>query len=233
MDGLLLIDKPKGWTSFDAVNYVRSIVARAEGTKPRKVKVGHTGTLDPMATGLLVLCIGRYTKKVSELITHDKTYEAQIMFGARSTTGDAEGELDVVIAYTTQNNGPTKKQLEHALMLFTGEIDQVPHKFSAIKVGGTRAYELARAGKEVKLQSRKVTVYSIDVLDYSWPVAHIRCKVSSGTYIRVLAEDIGAKLGVGAYLKGLRRTEVDVWNVQDAIDPKSITIDNIENLLLA
>lgn len=233
MNGFLLVDKPAGWTSFDAVNYVRSIVARAEGKKSRQVKVGHTGTLDPAATGLLVLCIGNYTKKVPELIKHDKTYEAEIMLGATSTTGDREGLLTATEGLETVGRRLNREAVEETLTKFVGEIQQVPPKFSALKVNGKRAYELARAGKEVQLEPRTVTVHSLELVEYDWPKLKVVCSVSSGTYIRTLAEDIGESLQVGGYLSDLRRTVVDRWSIQQAYDPKSITIDNIMERLLA
>lgn len=229
MEGLLLVDKPKGWSSFDVVNYVRRIVADSEGKKPRNVKVGHTGTFDPAATGLLVLCVGKYTKKVPELIKHDKTYEAELTFGATSSTGDAEG----LIKQRTKSSEQKREQLEKVLRSFVGEQEQTPPAYSALKINGKRAYELARAGKEVKLQPRKIIIHSIELLEYKWPVAVIECSVSSGTYIRVLAEDIGEALGVGAYLSGLRRTQVDRWSVNDAVDPKSLTAETIKERMLA
>ncbi len=230
MEGLLLVDKPKGWTSFDVVNYVRRIVATVEGKKPRNVKVGHIGTLDPAATGLLVLCVGKYTKKVPELIKQDKTYEAELMCGATSTTGDAEG---VIAPYGDTLTAPSEEALRAALEGFVGEIQQTPPQYSAIKVNGKRAYELARDGKVADIKPRTVVVHSIVLDSYKWPVVRLRCSVGSGTYIRTLAEDIGAALGVGAYLTGLRRTEVGHWNVADAVDPKSISIDNVADKLLA
>jgi len=228
IEGLLLVDKPKGWTSFDVVNYVRRIVATVEGKKPRNVKVGHTGTLDPAATGLLVLCIGKYTKKVPELIRHDKTYAAEITFGATSTTGDGEGAINPYAGAKKQSRAEVEAVLEN----FIGEIEQMPPAYSALKVDGKRAYELARAGKEVKLQPRKIVIHSIELLEYDWPVATIRCSVSSGTNIRVLAEDIGRDIDVGAYLSGLRRTRVDKWRVEDACNPKELASENIVDKLL-
>lgn len=228
MEGLLLLDKPKGWTSFDVVNYVRRIVAGIEGKKPRNVKVGHTGTLDPAATGLLVLCVGKYTKKVPDLIRHDKVYEANIKFGFTSTTGDAEGHIEQSVGSKEQG----REAVEKVLQQFMGEIEQIPPAFSALKVNGKRAYELAREGKEVKLEPRKATVHSIELLEYEWPHAKIRCHVGSGTYIRTLAEDIGTALGVGAYLTDLRRTNVDIWSVEDAIDPNLMTPENLLSRLL-
>ncbi len=228
MEGLLLVDKPKGWTSFDVVNYVRRIVAQIEGKKPRNVKVGHTGTLDPAATGLLVLCIGKYTKKVPELIRHDKTYIADLKFGYTSSTGDSEGTIEQWAGSKEQGKGAVVNVLQQ----FVGEIKQIPPAFSALKVNGKRAYELAREGKEVKLEPRTAIIHSIDLLQFAWPSAQIRCHVGSGTYIRTLAEDIGVQLGAGAYLTDLRRTEVDIWNVDDAIEPKMISLENLSDRLL-
>jgi tRNA pseudouridine55 synthase len=231
LEGLLIVDKPKGWTSFDVVNYIRGIVARELGKKPNNIKVGHTGTLDPVATGLLILCIGRsYTKKVPEMIKHDKTYEAQITFGAVSTTGDSEGEI-------IKDKSPdrvNRTELVKAIKQFKGVLQQTPPAYSAIKVNGKRAYELAREGKSITLKKRRVQVYSIDLVSFKWPIARIICKVSSGTYIRVLAEEIGKNLGVGAYLSGLRRTNVGIWSLENAINLKDndISIDIIKEKLL-
>lgn len=229
VNGLLLIDKPKGWTSFDAVNYVRGIIARSQGKKPLQVKVGHTGTLDPAATGLLVLCIGSATKRAMGLTKSDKTYEAEITFGATSTTGDAEG---VITPHDLGGGLPSREKLLAALVEFEGEIEQIPPAYSAIKVNGKKAYELARAGKPVDLRSRQVTVHELQMQSYEWPVARVRCRVSSGTYIRTLAEDVGACLGVGAYLTNLRRTEVAQWSVEDALHPEQLTIEVIRDNIL-
>ncbi len=227
MEGYLLIDKPKGWTSFDAVAKIRGVIKNETG---KKIKVGHTGTLDPEATGLLVLCVGKtYTKKVAELVKHDKTYEAQITFGVTSTTGDADG----ILSNDSEQKTIERADLEKTLKKFIGVTEQVPPIYSAVKVNGKRAYELARAGKKVELKSRKIRVYDITVQDFSWPTAEIVCKVGSGTYIRVLAEDIGRELDVGAYLSRLRRTSVDKWSVNGAVTPKDITIDIIRKKLLA
>src|ERR1019366_3888532 len=185
MDGFLLVDKPKGWTSFDVVNYVRKILAQSQNKKPKQVKVGHTGTLDPMATGLLVLLIGSYTKRAPELTKLDKTYEVTMKLGETSSTGDEEGQKSQV-----SSKKPTQKDAEEAVAKFVGEILQTPPAFSAIKIGGQRAYKLARQGKEVKLEPRKATVYSMQLTDYSYPEVKFTAKVSSGTYIRSLVEDI-------------------------------------------
>ena len=228
MEGLLLVDKPKGWTSFDVVNYVRRIVAEMEGKKPRNVKVGHTGTLDPAATGLLVVCIGKYTKRVPELIRHDKTYIADLKFGFTSTTGDGEGEIE----QRAESKEQGREAVENVLQQFVGEIEQTPPAFSALKINGKRAYELAREGKAVELKPRKAMVHSIELLTFKWPHVQIKCSVGSGTYIRTLAEDIGDSLGVGAYLTDLRRTHVQPWSVENAITPKDISAESIQSRLL-
>jgi tRNA pseudouridine55 synthase len=209
VDGLLLIDKPAGWTSHDVVARIRSVIRTQTG---QKTKVGHTGTLDPFATGLLVLVVGGYTKKAGEFSKLDKTYEAEITLGATSSTGDIEGEI-------TPKSGqvPSKMTLQAILSRFEGEISQIPHKYSAVKVGGQRAYKMARAGKEVKLEPREVTIYSFELLSYEYPKVKTRTKVSSGTYIRSLAEDIGEALGTGAYLSALRRTTVGNYRIVDAL----------------
>lgn len=212
--GIILVDKPKGWTSHDVVAKVRGTLRREAG---QKVKVGHTGTLDPLASGLMILVIGSYCKRAAEFSKLDKTYEVTMKLGETSTTGDAEGEIKQI-----SDKKPSKKELEVVLEDFIGEIKQVPPVYSAIKVDGERAYKLARAGKEVKLESRKVTIYSIKLHSYAYPFAKFTCSVSSGTYIRSLVEDIGAKLGTGAYLTDLRRTKVGAKDIRDAS-----TIDKI------
>ncbi len=270
-NGLLLVDKPQGWTSFDVVAKVRGLlqaeirrrhteigtcmgsqsgeVASSTGEctdndlaskalresdsaivhKCRcKLRVGHTGTLDPMATGLLVLCIGSFTKKVPELIKHDKEYVAEMTLGATSHTGDAEGE----IVQSSEFLVPSMSKVQGVLANFVGEQLQTPPAFSALKIGGKKAYELARAGKEVKLEPRVVTIYELELLGYTWPKLEIRCKVSSGTYIRVLAEDIGRNLGTGAYLSVLRRTKVDTYRVADALAiTTATTADQVKSSL--
>jgi len=214
MQGLLLVDKPPGWTSFDVVNYVRKIVAATEGKKPKNVKVGHTGTLDPAATGLLVLLVGKdYTRRAGEFNKVDKTYEVTMKLGFTSTTGDSEGELSPV-----SDAKPTEKAVQEALQRFTGQIEQVPPIYSAMKVDGQRAYKLARAGKEFKLEARPVTIYSSELTSYSYPFVKLTSKVSSGTYIRSLVEDIGKELGTGAYMSDLRRTEVGPFLLDNALD---------------
>ncbi len=223
MPGILLADKPAGWTSFDVVNYVRKQVAQAEGVKPKSIKVGHTGTLDPFATGLLVLLIGKdYTKRAGEFSKLDKTYEVTMRLGASSSTGDPEGDITAV-----KGAKPTREQLEAAVASFIGEIKQVPPAFSAVKVDGQRAYKLARAGKEVTIEPRKVTINSLKITDYTYPDVKFTADVSSGTYVRTLVEDIGKALGTAAYTSALRRTKVADWDVEQAVDPKTVTPETI------
>lgn len=226
MDGILLVDKPKGWTSFDVVAKVRSIVRKE--TWQKKPKVGHTGTLDPLATGLLVLLLGSYTKKAPELSKLDKTYEVTMKLGETTTTGDAEGEKARI-----SENKPELSEIEATLKQFTGEILQTPPVYSAIKVDGQRAYKLARAGKEVKLEPRKATIYEITDVDCVYPLMKFTTKVSSGTYIRSLVEDIGRKLGTGAYMSDLRRTMVGNFSIQDAIDVDELSIERIQKHIQA
>jgi tRNA pseudouridine55 synthase len=217
MQGLLLIDKPAGWTSFDVVNFVRKQIAQAEGKKPKNVKVGHTGTLDPLATGLLVLLIGKeYTRKATELSKLDKTYEVTLKLGENSTTADNEGEKTAV-----SDRQPGKDEIESVLAKFTGEIMQTPPIFSAMKINGQRAYKLAREGKPVELEARPVTIYKNELTAYEYPFAQFVSEVSSGTYIRSLAEDIGNSLKTGAYMSDLRRTRVGAFSIQDSVDPKT------------
>jgi tRNA pseudouridine55 synthase len=201
MDGYLLVDKPAGWTSFDVVAKIRGQIKKEAG---HKVKVGHTGTLDPFATGLLIIVLGNYTKRAAEFSKLDKTYEAELVLGKVSTTGDPEGEIE----NTYNGKRITYNEIEEVLKSFVGEIEQIPHKFSAMKINGQRAYKLAREGKEVKIEPRKVKIYSLKIENYNYPKLKINAEVSSGTYIRSLAEDIGEKLGTGAYLSALRRTKV-------------------------
>lgn len=219
MDGLLLVDKPKGWTSFDVVAKVRSLLKKAGTAKP---KVGHAGTLDPLATGLLVLTLGSYCKRAQEFLKQDKTYEVTMKLGETSTTGDEEGDKTAV-----SSRHVSKEEIAKVLHFFTGEIEQVPPAYSAIKIGGRRAYKLARAGKAVTLQPRKVNIYRIELTNYTYPFVTCTATVSSGTYIRSLVEDIGQKLGTGAYLAELRRTQVGKFDINSAILPENLSPEKI------
>lgn len=207
MEEIIFVDKPAGMTSFGAVARVRRILSQREG---HKVKVGHTGTLDPFATGLLILLAGKATKKAPELTKKDKVYEATIRLGEASTTGDPEGEIT-----KTGAKLPTSEEIAEVLKRFIGKIEQKPPIFSAIKINGQRAYKLARKGQEVEMPSRTVEIYDIEQISYSEPVLQIRTHVSSGTYIRTLAEDIGKALGCGAYCSALRRTQIADYKLDE------------------
>ena len=209
-DQIILLDKPAGISSFGCVAKVRGALKAQFG---HKVKVGHTGTLDPFATGLLILLSGKMTKKSGEFLKLDKEYVATVKLGFTSSTGDPEGEIRSCLNTTEI---PKLSTIESCLHGFIGKISQTPPRYSAIKINGERAYKLARKGAEFEMPSREVEIYKIEVLRYEWPELVIKCYVSSGTYIRTLAEDIGEKLGVGAYLTALRRTRIGRFSVEDA-----------------
>jgi tRNA pseudouridine55 synthase len=239
--GTYLIDKPPGWTSFDVVAKIRSHIKKETG---KKVKVGHTGTLDPFATGLLIILVGPATKKQANYMKLDKEYEATLFLGATSTTGDPEGEIKTLLPvipsdlparsvtrggveesrslHSSRDDieekfyGVTNGKIKKVVHGFIGEIEQVPPQYSALKVKGKPAYKLARAGQKVNLKSRKITIYNIEMLDYKWPKLKLKVNCSSGTYIRTLAEDIGRVLGCGAYLTSLNRTKIGNLSLEKA-----------------
>ena len=212
-DGIILIDKPSGMTSFGVVARVRRILTVRNG---KKTKVGHTGTLDPFATGLMILTVGKECKNAMNYSKLDKSYRTKIKLGFNSTTGDTEGEITSV-----SNKIPTKEEVQQVLNDFTGKIEQTPPKFSAIKINGQRAYKLAREGKEVEMPKRQVEIYKIELLRYKYPYIEIEVSVSSGTYIRTLAEDVGTKLKTGAYCEELKRLSIDKWTLSKATTLKS------------
>lgn len=226
MDGILLIDKPAGWTSFDVVAKVRGVLSKEAG---HKVKVGHSGTLDPFATGLLILLIGKYTKKADEFLKLDKTYEATLMLGKTSTTGDPEGTITSV-----NDRQPTQDEVTRILNTFIRQINQTPPIFSAIRIDGQRAYKLARAGKKPVMEPRKIEIYDIKLRSYTYPELKIETKVSSGTYIRSLAIDIGESLGVGAYLTKLQRTQIANYELNTAVKDllTEKILDNIHDIVI-
>lgn len=251
MEGILLIDKPKGWTSFDVVAKVRSTARHAAlvesykveskksaepldfqtfklSTPLPKVKVGHTGTLDPMATGLLVVLVGKnYTRRAGEFKGADKTYEVVMKLGQTSTTGDDEGKKTAV-----SDRMPSREEIEAALQKFTGDIMQTPPAFSAMKIDGKRAYQLAREGKEVKLEPRPAKIYESTLTNYEYPLVEFTSKVSSGTYVRSLVEDIGEELGVGAYMADLRRTHAGEYQLVQAIPVDGLSVDVVSQNLI-
>lgn len=203
--GFLIIDKPQGWTSHDVVAKLRGVL----GIR----KIGHLGTLDPLATGVLVLAVGRSaTKKVQEYMGADKEYLVEIELGKMSDTYDSEGKIEIS---DTDCSNITNKQVEEVMQKFWGSTMQTPPAFSAKKINGQRAYKLARAGKEVHLKAREVTMHGSDI-EFDYPFIRFRVEVSSGTYIRSLAHDIGKVLGCGAIMTALRRTRVGSFNLKDA-----------------
>lgn len=202
---VLLIDKPLEWTSFGVVSKIRNLI--------RIKKVGHAGTLDPLATGLLIVCTGKFTKRINEFMTQEKEYTGTFTLGATTPTYDLESE--------PVNFKPfehiTDEQLHKATLPFTGEIMQVPPAHSAIKVDGKRVYELARQGKEVKLEPRKLFIKEFSITKIEMPVVYFKVVCSTGTYIRSLANDYGEAVGCGAYLSSLRRTRIGEFIVDDAL----------------
>lgn len=208
MDEILLIDKPPGMTSFGVVARLRRVLSKQEG---KKVKVGHTGTLDPFATGLMIIVTGQMCRWAMEFTKLDKWYEAEIILGTESTTGDPEGGLSRI-----SDKKPDKGEIKQVLQKFTGKIEQTPPAFSAVKVNGRRAYQLAREGKEVDIPKRIITIYALELIEYDYPVLKLRAHVSSGTYIRSLAADIGKELKTGAYCQNLRRIKIADYDVKNA-----------------
>jgi tRNA pseudouridine55 synthase len=204
--GLLVLDKPSGITSRDAVN-------RAQRWFPRGTRLGHTGTLDPLATGILVLCVGEATRLAEYVQRMTKTYRTRLLLGARSDTDDADGMIRPVDGATPPEVG----RVAHVLGGFVGDIEQVPPAYSAAKVTGRRAYKLARCGQALSLAARRVSVHAIDLLSYVYPALELEVRCGKGTYIRSLARDLGERLGCGALVETLRRTRVGPFDVADAL----------------
>lgn len=212
MDGeILYFDKPLEWTSFDLVNKVRYMIKRKLGVK--KFKIGHAGTLDPLATGVLVVCTGKATKRIEELQYQTKEYVATLRLGATTPSFDLEQEIDA--EYPTEHI--TREMVEDTLKTFLGEIQQIPPVYSAVKVNGKRAYDYARKGNEVELKPKLLVIDEIELLDCQLPYITIRVVCSKGTYIRALARDIGIALKSGAHLTSLRRTRVGDITVENCI----------------
>ena len=202
---VLLMDKPLEWTSFDVVKKIRILT--------RVSKVGHAGTLDPLATGLLIVCTGKFTKKINEYMAAEKEYTGTFTLGASTPTFDLESEP----VFKSAVDFLMPEMIHAATIPFTGEIMQVPPAHSAIKKGGTPSYILARKGKEVKMEPRKITIKSFEVTAIELPVVHFRVICSTGTYIRSLANDFGEALGCGGYLSSLRRTRIGEFSVDNAL----------------
>lgn len=211
---ILAFDKPYRWTSFDVVGKIRWLLCRKIGIK--KLKVGHAGTLDPLATGVLVVCTGKATKRIDEFQFGIKEYVATLRLGATTPSFDLEKEIDAT--YPTDHI--TRELVETTLQQFKGTIEQIPPSFSACKVDGKRAYEIARKGGEVELKPKTLVIDEIELLDCSLPDITIRVVCSKGTYIRALARDIGQALNSGAHLTALRRTRVGDIRVENCMDPQ-------------
>ena len=213
-DGFLLVRKPKDLTSFETLNPIKKLLPRT--------KIGHTGTLDRFAEGLLVVLCGRMTKLTPLLTGLDKTYVGEICFGRETTTLDPEGET------VAEAEVPSPEAMREAIMSFVGPIDQIPPQYSAIHVDGERAYRAARAGRSVTIAARRVTIHKIEILEIAPPYARVRVDCSSGTYIRALARDIGIKTGSRAYLSSLLRTRVGPFSLADAAPPEKITPGSLQ-----
>ena len=206
-----MIDKPVGITSHDVVAKLRKVTGER--------RIGHAGTLDPLASGLMLVAIGRnHTKQLAEYVGLDKTYTAEITFGASSETDDAEGPI-----HPKSSRQPERGELEDVIKIMIGSQLQLPPQFSAKKIGGKKAYELARAGETAPVVPKNITIHQLRLLVYDYPKCSLECEVSSGTYIRSIARDLGEKLGTGAYLSGLRRTRVGEWTVAGALPLNDLT----------
>ncbi len=210
---VLYFNKPLGWTSFKVVGHARYHICRR--MKVKKLKVGHAGTLDPLATGVMIVCTGKATKRIEEFQYHTKEYVATIQLGATTPSYDLEHEIDAT--YPTEHI--TRELVEETLKTFIGEIQQVPPAFSACMVNGKRAYDLARKGEEVELKPKLLVIDEIELLECNLPEIKVRVVCSKGTYIRALARDIGEALQSGAHLTALERTRVGDVRLADCLDP--------------
>ena len=214
---VILIDKPLRWTSFDVIRKIRNLI--------RIKKVGHAGTLDPLATGLLIVCTGKFTKKINEYMAQEKEYTGSFTLGATTASYDLEQEPEDFKPFEHL----TEQQIKSATIQFTGEILQVPPSHSAIQINGQRVYELARQGKEVIIEPRKVTVKEFEITSVKLPSVYFRIVCSTGTYIRSLAYDLGKALGCGAYLSSLCRTRIGSFKIADAMSIESFEAQVLKN----
>jgi tRNA pseudouridine55 synthase len=219
MFGFLNLRKPAGCTSRDVVNRIQKLV--------RPEKVGHAGTLDPLATGVLVVALGNATRLVEYVQQQPKSYRATFLLGRHSDTEDIEGK----VVELASPRVPTSTELLAVIPKFLGEIDQVPPAYSALKVSGRRAYALARRGEEVKLEARKITIHSLQVTDYTYPALQLDIACSSGTYVRSLGRDLARALGTEAVMSALDRTHIGSFTADDAFDPEEVTRNNVLHLL--
>jgi tRNA pseudouridine55 synthase len=219
---VLLIDKPIGWTSFDVVNSIRYSIKRTFNIK--KIKVGHAGTLDPLATGLLIICTGKFTKQIDSFQGLDKVYVGSMYMGATTPSFDKETEVD----QTFDTNNISTEMLLEATKQFTGKIEQTPPVYSAVKVDGKRAFEYARKNNEVKIKSRQVTIYNFALLNFELPEIDFMVSCSKGTYIRSLVDDFGKAINNGAYMSSLRRTAIGDFSVSNAY-----SVDEIKEIIVS
>lgn len=210
---VLLIDKSLNWTSFQAVNKLKYALINYAGL-PKKFKIGHAGTLDPLATGLLIVCTGKFTKTIAQIQSQQKEYTGTFFIGATTPSYDLETEIDA----TFPTNHVDNQLILETVKQFLGEIDQKPPVFSAIKKDGVRLYEHARAGVEVEIESRKTTIYEFEITRIELPEIDFRIRCSKGTYIRSIAYDFGAAMNSGSHLMALRRTKIGDFDVKNAID---------------
>lgn len=216
LDGqIILIDKPLKWSSFQAVNKLKYVLKR-KFNLPKKFKIGHAGTLDPLATGLLIICTGKFTKRITEIQAQEKEYTGTFKVGATTPSYDLETEINQIFPFEHIDEALIQKTLP----LFLGEIDQKPPVFSAIKKDGIRMYEHARTGIELEMESRKTTIYEFEITRIALPEIDFRVVCSKGTYIRSLAHDFGASLNSGAHLIGLRRTKIGEFDVLNGVTPE-------------
>ncbi|NHN27006.1 tRNA pseudouridine(55) synthase TruB [Flavobacterium jejuense] len=212
---VLLIDKPLKWSSFQAVNKLKYLLKNHYGL-PKKFKIGHAGTLDPLATGLLIVCTGKFTKTITEIQAQEKEYTGTITVGATTPSYDLETEINA----TFPTSHLTNELILETTKQFLGEIDQKPPVFSAIKKDGKRLYEHARAGEEVEIKTRKTTIYEFEITRIALPEINFRIKCSKGTYIRSIAYDFGLALQSGGHLTALRRTKIGKYSVENAVSPE-------------
>ncbi|RXP44594.1 tRNA pseudouridine(55) synthase TruB [Lutibacter sp. HS1-25] len=218
---VLLIDKPLNWTSFQVVNKLRWHIRQKFNLK--KIKVGHAGTLDPLASGLLIICTGNFTKKIDEYQGQIKEYTGEITLGATTPSYDMESEVN----QTFLTEHITEELIRQTVLQFTGEIDQKPPMFSALKKDGVRLYDMAREGKSVEIASRKITISEFEITKIDFPKVEFRVVCSKGTYIRSLAYDFGKALNSGGYLSALRRTKIGEFSVENAKEPLTYIEDEL------
>lgn len=210
---ILLFDKPIGWTSFDLVKKIRAVIKHLSGVK--KFKIGHAGTLDPLASGLLIICVGKKTKTIDQIQLQDKEYDGVFYIGATTPSFDLESEIDE--HYPTEHI--TDELIIATSKQFIGELKQIPPQYSAVKINGKRAYEYARQGQDVKIDAKNINIYDFKVTKIEMPYVHFTIRCSKGTYIRSIARDFGYTLNSGAHLIELKRTKIGDYSLQNAMKP--------------